>query len=147
MATSSHLVFIDSGVLVAAARGIAPIAQRALAVLSDPSLQFASSQLVRLEVLPKAVYTNRADEIAFYQTFFDAVSTWIEVDVSIFVHAYDEAIRHGLSAVDAIHIVSAASVNADLFITTERMSKPLHRTTLVRVLSIAPEAENSAGWK
>ena len=48
--------FVDSGVLIAAARGEGGLAVRALAVLDDPERQFATSNLVKLEVLPKAIY-------------------------------------------------------------------------------------------
>ena len=46
------LTFVDAGVLIAAVRGTEEIAKRALQVLDDPELNFASSVFVRLEVLP-----------------------------------------------------------------------------------------------
>lgn len=46
--------FIDSGILIAAARGEGAIAERALAILLDPNLELASSIFLKLEVLPKA---------------------------------------------------------------------------------------------
>ena len=49
-----RLIYVDSGVLLAAARGVDAIAQEAFAVLDDPDAQFASSIFVKLEVLPKA---------------------------------------------------------------------------------------------
>ncbi len=44
--------FVDSGVLIAAARGNEDVARQAMAVLDDPEREFASSPLVKLEVLP-----------------------------------------------------------------------------------------------
>ncbi|MBW4637316.1 MAG: hypothetical protein KME05_03605 [Gloeocapsa sp. UFS-A4-WI-NPMV-4B04] len=51
--------FIDSGVLIAAARGEEAIAERALVILEDLTLEFASSIFLKLEVLPKAIYNNQ----------------------------------------------------------------------------------------
>lgn len=134
---STHLVFIDAGLLVAAVRGVDAVAERALAILSNPRLRFASSLLVQLEVLPKAQHYRRDAEVRFYNAFFDKVDIWAPFDATIIEQALVEAIRHGLSAIDALHLVSAASVYAELFVTTERASKPLHRTEIVKVISIA----------
>ena len=54
-----RLIYVDSGVLLAAAWGVDAIAQEAFAVLDDPDVQFASSIFVKLEVLPKALYNRR----------------------------------------------------------------------------------------
>lgn len=43
MTTGSRLVFLDANVLIAAARGTQEVAARALDLLSDPALRFASS--------------------------------------------------------------------------------------------------------
>ena len=53
------LTYIDSGVLIAASRGVGDIARRAVEVLDDQDRAFASSEFVRLEVLPKPVYYGR----------------------------------------------------------------------------------------
>ena len=53
-----RLIYVDSGVLLAAARGVDAIAQEAFAVLDDPDVQFASSSYVKLEVLPKVLYNS-----------------------------------------------------------------------------------------
>lgn len=45
--------FIDSGVLIGAARGTDAVSGKARAVLTDANRQFIASDLVRLEVLPK----------------------------------------------------------------------------------------------
>jgi len=63
-------VFLDSGILIAAHRGEPGIRKRALALLNDPDLRFVTSKFVRLEVLPKATYNNRVDELSFYNAFF-----------------------------------------------------------------------------
>lgn len=138
MSAVSHLVFIDSGVLIAAARGVDPVAERALANLGNAALRFASSPFVRLEVLPKAHFLSRTAEVSFYQAFFEKVEVWSSVDATVVGRAFDEAVRHGLSAVDALLLVSAVSLGAEYFVTTEAKSKPIHRTDLVKVVSLAP---------
>ena len=70
----TRTLFIDSGVLIVAARGEGAIAERALAILEVPEREFASSIFLKLEVLPKAIYNNRTSEVRFYEEYFDAVS-------------------------------------------------------------------------
>ena len=73
------LTFADAGVLIAAARRGTPIARRALQVLDDPVRTFASSVFVRLEVMPKATYYRRQDEIDLYHAYFNTqVQRWAE---------------------------------------------------------------------
>lgn len=61
--------FIDTGVLIAAARGQNDVAAKAMAILDDPNREFASSIFVKLEVLSKAIYNQKMAEAAFYQAF------------------------------------------------------------------------------
>lgn len=134
----ARLVFVDSGVLIAAARGTDQVSERALEMLEDPELSFASSPFVRLEVLPKPVYNRRPDEAEFYEEFFRAVTAWAEPNTELVQAAYDEAVRAGLSALDALHVAAAAAVGADELLTREGRTKPIHRSTLVPVRTIAP---------
>jgi hypothetical protein len=43
-----------------------------------------------------------------------------------------------MSGFDALHIACAVFGGAEEFITTEKASKPIHRTKLVKVISISP---------
>ena len=110
--------------------------QRALAILGDPERAFASSEFVRLELLPKAIWHQNTDEIAFYNTFFNSVSYWADISETLLKIAYQEAGQHGLAAVDALHIAAAKVTKADELITSEKLEKPLHRSTSVKVRSI-----------
>ena len=56
------VTFIDSGVLVAASRGVEDLSDKAITILTSGDREFASSQFIRLEVLPKAVYNRQTDE-------------------------------------------------------------------------------------
>ncbi|MEQ8468038.1 type II toxin-antitoxin system VapC family toxin [Coleofasciculus sp. E1-EBD-02] len=129
--------FIDTGVLIAAARGQNDVAVRAMAILDDPNREFASSLFVKLEVLPKAIYNQKTLEAAFYQAFFDGVTHWAKLEESLIANAFQEACQLGLSAIDALHVAAALSVNAEELITTEKPSKPIHRVTKIKVISIA----------
>ncbi len=46
------VTFIDSGVLVAASRGVEDLSDKAITILTSGDREFASSQFIRLEVLP-----------------------------------------------------------------------------------------------
>lgn len=47
-----------------------------------------------------------------------------------------EATTHGISVIDALHIAAANLARCKLLITTEKPTKPMFRTKLVRVVSI-----------
>ena len=58
--------FLDSGVLIAAARAAGVLGTRALAVFNDADRVFVTSEFVRMEIFPKAIYYNRQPEVGFY---------------------------------------------------------------------------------
>ncbi len=132
------LTFVDSGVLIAAARGSGPLSAPAMAILGDPSRQFVSSDFVRLEVVPKPEYLKRHAEIAFYQAFFDATHLWVLSTPTLVRRAFELASTYGLAAMDALHIAAAQLAYADELVTTEQPSKPMFRIPSLRVLSIHP---------
>jgi len=132
------LTFVDASVLIAAARGTEDAARRAMAVLDDPHRTFASSDSVRLEVLPKAIDHGNDVEADFYRAFFDRVSAWAAPVDRIAEAAYQCAVADGLSAMDALHVAGAAAVRADELVTSEKAAKPVHRVTAVRVTTIHP---------
>lgn len=68
------LTYLDSSVLIAAARGGTVQAGRAMAILDDPGREFAASPFLRLEVLPRAIFQKREREVAFYEAYFAAVA-------------------------------------------------------------------------
>jgi predicted nucleic acid-binding protein len=132
------VTFVDSGVLIAAARGASPQAERAMQFLDDPDRQFVCNSLVRLEVLPKALHNARLAEAAFYRAYFASVLRWVPINERLLAASLREATRSGTSAVDAIHLVSAASARAAEFLTTERPTSPIFRTKLITVRDIVP---------
>jgi predicted nucleic acid-binding protein len=129
--------YVDSGILIAAARGNGSLAQRALAVIGDTaSREFVCSDYVKIEVIPKPTYFGRAIEVQFYETYFATAAIWAQFDASHFNAAFEEACRSGLSAVDAIHVVIAAISGCDELVTSEKPTSAIHRTRLVRTVSI-----------
>ncbi|MCC6738641.1 MAG: type II toxin-antitoxin system VapC family toxin [Planctomycetia bacterium] len=141
------LTFIDADVLIAAARGTAEISDTAIAILEDPNRTFASSDFIRLEVLPKSTFTGRAEETAFYEEFFAGVSAWPRDANEVVAAALEEAKRSGLSALDALHVAAARVVGADEIVTGEKPGRPIHRTSLVRIVSLrsSPPAGPAGG--
>ncbi len=73
----------------------------------------------------------------FIQLFFDAVTLWAE-DLNAIIHISSRIARvYGLAAMDALNIAAALSINAHKFVTTEKITKPIHRVTEIRVVSIS----------
>ncbi len=132
------ITFVDAGVLIAAARGREELALAAIAILDDLDRSFASSDFVRLEILPKALFNGKIQEAQFYEEFFGAVSLWPADIGRVVTHASDLGTKFGLAALDALHVAAAVSVGAEEFITTEKPDKPLHRVTDIRVRSTHP---------
>lgn len=124
--------------LIAAARGTGWIARRANQLLDDPDRAFVGSPFLRLEVLPKAMFHRRFDEATLYETFFTAAEHWVEPDSHLAGRAYSVALRYGLSALDALHVAAALSVGAEELLTTEKLQKPIHRVTEIRVTTLHP---------
>jgi hypothetical protein len=111
--------FVDSGVLLKAWRG-EDLAQEALAVLADDQREFFSSQMVRLELLPKPRFEKRLREAAFYESFF----------------AEALAAQYGLAGPDALQIAAALRHGVGEFYTTEKPTKPMFRVKELTVISL-----------
>lgn len=128
--------FVDSGVLIAAARGNSNRAERALAALSEAEQIFLSSIFIKLEVLPKAICYKQQAEVNFYEFFFSNVVNWATDLEALTQSAYKLASDHGLSGLDALNIAAAIALDADEFITTEKPTKPLYRVPNLHFVSI-----------
>jgi len=130
------ITFIDSGVLVTAARGVGEDSEKALEILADSSREFASSEFIKMEVIPKAIYNRKIAEAEFYEAFFSAVTYWANDIEKVIQDAYNIACQYGLAAMDALHIAAALSVGAEEFVTTEKKTKPMFRISSIKVISI-----------
>lgn len=130
------VTFIDSGVLVAATRGVGELSEKALSILEDSERDFASSRFVKLEVIPKAIYNRQIAETEFYEMFFSAVTYWANDLEQVTQDAYNIACQYGLAAMDALHVAAALSVGAEEFVTTEKPTKPMFRVSGIQIVSI-----------
>jgi hypothetical protein len=130
------ITFIDSGVLVTAARGVEEDSEKALEILADSSREFASSEFIKMEVVPKAIYNRKTAEAEFYELFFDAVTYWANDIEKVIQEAYQIAAQYGLAAMDALHVAAALSVGAEEFVTTEKKTKPMFRVSSIKIISI-----------
>jgi hypothetical protein len=86
---------------------------KALALLDDPDREFASSEFLKLEVLPQATYHHRGTEIAFYKAFFAKVTNWASISERLILSASQQACRFGLHAMDALHLAAALETGVD----------------------------------
>ncbi|MGH2560889.1 MAG: type II toxin-antitoxin system VapC family toxin [Thermomicrobiales bacterium] len=135
--------YVDAGVLIAAATMRDPVLYGpALAVLDDTSREHVSSSFLWLEVVPKATYHRRPGEVAFYEAFFVGVSAWVDSYDEVLERAFTEASQSGLAALDALHVAAAIQLGAEELITTERLQKPIHRVTEIKIVSIHPSASH-----
>ncbi|MBO3457305.1 PIN domain-containing protein [Aetokthonos hydrillicola Thurmond2011] len=130
------ITFIDSGVLVTAARGLGEDSEKALEVLADSTREFASSEFIKMEVIPKAIYNRKTAEAEFYESFFSAVIYWNNDVEKVIQDAYNIACQYGLAAMDALHVAAALSVGSEEFVTTEKKTKPMFRVSSINVVSI-----------
>lgn len=129
--------FLDANVLIRAFRGVGEVSERACAVLDDADREFVCSDILSLELLPKAQYHGQHAEEAFYDDFFQAAAQLVATTPDLVEAATDFARRYRLSAADALHVAAAIRAGAEELVTAEKLTKPLFRVTELRVVSIA----------
>jgi predicted nucleic acid-binding protein len=125
--------FLDTGVLIAAARSVGRDKERALRLLEEPDRMFFTSPFIHLEVVPKAIFYKKRLERSFYEKYFKTAG-WFRDLEKIAAVAEAEATKAGLAAMDALHLAAAHLSRADEFITTEKPSKSIYRSSLVKVV-------------
>ena len=128
--------YVDTGVLIAAARGSGRLFDRAFTILTDPNREFVSRDYVRFEIIPKPTYFSRESEIRFYEEFFSLAATWCPFNKSDLDAAFKEACLSGLGPLDSVHVVLAAQTGCEELVTSEKVEKSIHRTKLVKVVTI-----------
>lgn len=131
----SKRTYLDTGVLLAACTRKDDVGKRALEILDDPDRCFVLSDAVRLEILPKAVFEKRKDEVEFYEAIFSQ-SEALKWRIDMLHQAFDVAQNYGIAAMDAIHVATALAAGVDEFITAEKSSKPMFRIEGLRMHSI-----------
>ena len=100
--------FLDSGVLITAARSRGSDQQAALSVLADPSRVFLATPLLALEVVPKATFHKQKLELFFYERYLASA-----------------AMYRGLNRIEQVARVEAAQSGTRQDSKLERLEKPL----------------------
>jgi predicted nucleic acid-binding protein len=131
--------YVDSGVLIAAIRGNSAISEVARSYLFDPLRDYITSDYVAVELIPKAAYHGNHAESEFYQDFFNRATARVPSSDALMKAAIDEGSRTGISGLDAVHVACAVVGEAAELITSEKSTKPIHRTSAVTVVSINPQ--------
>jgi len=128
-------VYLDTGVLITAWRGLGSAGLIALEMLDDPDLVLVISDAVWLEIMPKPLHEKRRDEAEFYQAVFDRAER-LPWSLEVLRLAQDLARQHGIAAMDAIHAGFAITHGVDDLVTTERPEKPLFRIKQLQIRSL-----------
>ena len=127
--------FLDSGVLLHAWRG-ETLSGAALKIMDDDTREFFTSQLVRLELLPKARFEKRPRAAAFYEAHFADCAGCQPLSQELGLEAEKLAARHGLAGPDALQIAAAIRQGVEEFYTSEKPGKPMFRVKEIRVISL-----------
>jgi hypothetical protein len=69
----------------------------------------------------------------FYQNYFKRALFCDDLK-AILNHAGKESAKSGIGPIDSLHIAAAYLLDADEFITIERPSKSIYRTSLIQVV-------------
>jgi predicted nucleic acid-binding protein len=127
--------FLDSSVLITAWRQN-ELASAALKILTDDTRQFFTSQMVMLEVLPKARFARQSKEEQFYTSHFSEAEAIEPLSTELGREAEKLATRYGLSGPDALQIAAALRHGVREFYTTEKSTKPMFRVKELKVISL-----------
>lgn len=106
-------------------------------VLNDPERVLVGSDMLRLEIMPKALYFGRDVESRFYSSYFELLDTLVPTTPQLVVTAEELAMGSGLAAMDALLVAAAKEAKADEFITFEKPDKPMFRVEGISIVSLA----------
>lgn len=104
--------------------------------MADENRQFLTSDAVKLELLPKPTFERHQTEIQFYNEHFKTAAPSEPFSAALWEEAFALAKKHGLAAMDSLHLASAIRQGAKEFITTELPGKPIFRVHGIKVLSL-----------
>jgi len=127
--------FLDSGVLLHAWRG-ETLSAAAMQIIDDDSREFFTSQMVRLELLPKAKFEKRPREVAFYESHFSDCLGSQPLTHELGLEAEKLAARHGLAGPDALQLAAAIRQGVEEFYTSEKPGRPMFRVNEIKVISL-----------
>jgi predicted nucleic acid-binding protein len=108
----------------------------ALKIIDDERREFFTSQMVRLELIPKPQFEKRRAEIAFYEAHFADCIGCEPLSRELGTEAEALAGRYGLAGPDALQLSAAIRQGVEEFCTSERPGKPMFRVKEVKVVSL-----------
>ena len=100
MSRARTRTFLDSGVLITAARSKGGDQQIALSILRDSNRVFLTTPFLALEIVPKAAFNRQVLELSFYERYMASATTYRGLN-RIEKLARAEAARCGRAAMDA----------------------------------------------
>jgi predicted nucleic acid-binding protein len=112
------------------------ISDAAIRVITDDSREFFTSQLVKLETLPKARHEKNRSEPEFYETHFACVVHCQCLSEALGEAAESLASQYGLAGPDALQIAAAIRQGVTEFFTSEKPGKPMFRLKEIKVISL-----------
>jgi len=128
------LAYVDSSVWITYIEGFLPAYQQRieehLDKLAAEGWFFTTSDVVKLEILPKLYAIQNDKFIALYQALFDSL-TLLDSFPDVFKEALAIAQQEGLKAMDAIHVAIAKQQGCQCFISTDTHFKNLQSLTVV----------------
>jgi predicted nucleic acid-binding protein len=119
--------YLDTGVLIRAFQVGAKNEDRASDIISEDNREFVVSDILKLELIPKASFHKQKDEVAFYEAFFKSAILSVEISQALITKAIELASEYDLAPCDALHLSAALEAQVDEFITTEKPTKPFFR--------------------
>lgn len=126
--------FFDSCVLLTAHDARHKDAEAALALIERR--EFYTSEMVKLELLPKAVFFKQAKEVEFYETIFAAAAGCQPLNEALAANALSLAKETGMAAADALNLAAAITLGCDEFVTCELPGKAMYRARQIRVVTL-----------
>jgi PIN domain len=105
-------------------------------IIDEASREFFTSQMVRLELLPKPLFEKRDAEVAFYENHFRDCSFSEPLSVELGIEAERLATRYGLAGPDSLQLCAALRHDVAEFYTSEKPGKPMFRVKELRVISL-----------
>ena len=104
-------------------------------IIDDENREFFTSQMVRLELLPKPCFEKRDAEVAFYENHFRDCSFTEPLSKELGAEAEKLATRYGLAGPDSLQLAASLRHSVAEFYTSERPGKPMFRVSLFSLLT------------
>lgn len=131
--------FFDAGSLIVYYQGNSTEQARLRKTVASGRYYLLTSRFVEMETrLPairnKAHYTDRElyeSYLRFLDRYFAGAEFSRDYERMLDL-AYREALKPGITTFDALHIAAAHLLRSDVFVTTEKRTKPMYGSSLVK---------------